>query len=227
VFAGFNLTAGDNNIYLRNAGVATESNTIRIGNPAHTHTFLAGVRGTTTGAANAVAVVIDSNGQLGTISSSERFKKDIKDMDESSHKLLELRPVTYHYKQASEDGSNPLEYGLIAEEVAKVYPDLVAYGADGKIETVQYHKLTPMLLNEVKHLNASLQMEKDKNLAQAEEIAGLKQQTQEIAFLKQQMAVLQTQAQNIQALTSRLSRIEAKDALGMAEKVAAKGRNPG
>ena len=118
---------------------------------------MAGVSGIKTGIANAVAVVIDSNGQLGTLNSSERYKKDIHDMDEASRRLLELRPVTYHYKELSEDGSNPLEYGLIAEEVAKVYPDLVAYDAHGKIETVQYHKLTPMLVNEVQRLDTLLQ----------------------------------------------------------------------
>jgi Chaperone of endosialidase len=216
--AGSSLTTGNNNIYLSNAGATTEYSTIRIGNATHVRAFISGVRGRKTGAANAVAVVIDSNGQLGTINSSQRFKKDIRDMDEASHRLLQLRPVTYHYKQPSEDGANPLEYGLIAEEVAKVYPDLVAYGADGKVETVQYHKLTPMLVNEVQHLNALLQVEKDKNVAQA----------QEITNLKQQMNVLQAQAQRIEALTSRLSRIEAKESLGMAEKGAGKrGQNPG
>lgn len=216
--AGRSLTTGNNNIYLSNAGVAAESSTIRIGNSSnHTRAFMSGVRGRRTGVANAVAVVIDSNGQLGTISSSERFKKDIHDMDETSRRLLELRPVTYRYKGLSEDGSNPLEYGLIAEEVAKIYPDLVAYDADGKIETVQYHKLTPMLVNEVKRLNTLLQTEKDRNLAQA----------QEIANLKQQMAVLQTQSERIEVLTSRLSRIEAKESLGMTGKgVGKRGQNP-
>lgn len=217
--AGSSLTAGNNNIYLSNVGVAGDNSTIRIGNATnHTRAFIAGVRGKKTGIANAVAVVIDSNGQLGTINSSQRFKKDIHDMSDASRRLLELRPVTYHYKQPGEDGSNPLEYGLIAEEVAKVYPDLVAYGADGMIEMVQYHKLTPMLINEVQHLNSLLQAEKDKNLAQ----------TQEIANLKQQMNVLQAQAERIEALTSRLSRIEANQALGMAEKsVGKRGQNPG
>lgn len=126
-------------------------------------------------------------------------------MDTASRQLLELRPVTYHYKQISEDGSNPLEYGLIAEEVAKINPDLVAYGADGKIETVQYHKLTPMLVNEVKHLNNLLLDEKRKNESQA----------QEISNLKQQMTVLQAQAEHIEALTSLLSRIEANQTVGM------------
>ena len=154
--AGRSLTSGTNNIYMRHPGVATESNTIRIGDIAHSRTFLAGVRGRTTSVSNAVGVVIDSNGQLGTVNSSERSKTNIQDMDEASHRLLELRPVTYRYKQDSEAGNGTLEYGLIAEEVDKVYPGLVARDNDGNIETVQYHKLTPMLLNEVKRLNVSL-----------------------------------------------------------------------
>lgn len=242
VNAGFNFLVGNNNVFIANATAVGESNTIRIGSGIHTRTFISGIRSRTTGAANAVPVVIDSNGQLGTINSSVRFKKDIQDMSTTSHKLLELRPVTYRYKQANDDGSNPLEYGLIAEEVAKVYPDLVAYGTDGEIETVQYQKLTPMLVNEVKRLNVALDAEKDRIKEQQQEIASLSQNTQtivlqdekikvqaqEIALLKQQMTVLQSQAKNIEALTSRLSRIEAKDALGMADKAAAKvGRNPG
>lgn len=231
--AGINLTTGNNNIYLSNVGTATESSTIRIGNSInHTRAFISGIRGIKTGVANAVAVVIDSNGQLGTIKSAQRFKKDIHDMNDASRGLLVLRPVTYHYKQPSEDGSNPLDYGLIAEEVAKVYPDLVAYGADGKVETVQYHKLTPMLINEVQRLNTLLQVEKAKNVAQAENTKIHEQkitlQEKEIDSLRQQMATLQTQAQRIEALTSRLSRIEAKESLGMAEKNAvAQRQNPG
>jgi hypothetical protein len=150
--AGFNLTSGSNNLYLAHAGVATESNTLRLGS-AQTRTFIAGIRGRTTGAANAVQVLIDSNGQLGTLNSSRRFKEDIRDMAESSRRLFELRPVTFRYREPADDGTKSLEYGLIAEEVAQVYPDLVAYGADGHIETVRYHKLTPMLLNELQRLN--------------------------------------------------------------------------
>ena len=206
--AGYFLTAGSHNIYIGNPGIASESDSIRIGNALHKQIFIAGIRGTTTGFNNALPVVIDSKGQLGTISSSERFKKDIKDMNEASRRLFELRPVTYHYKQNSEDGKEPLEYGLIAEEVAKIYPDLVVYGADGKVETVQYQKLTPMLVNEVKRLNNLLQAEKDRNLAQ----------TQEITNLKQQMTLLQAQSERIETLTSRLSRIEANQTLGMIAK---------
>jgi trimeric autotransporter adhesin len=230
--AGRNLTSGSNNLYLSNPGIASESATIRIGaGSTQKRIFIAGIRGKKTGKGNAVPVMIDSKGQLGTINSSERFKKDIQDMTDASLRLLELRPVTYHYKESDEDESNPLEYGLIAEEVAKIYPDLVAYGADGKIETVQYHKLTPMLVNEVKRLNSLLQSEKDKNVAQTREISDLKTQSQKIALLesrlqaqnqetanlKQQMITLQTQAKSFEALTTRLSRIEATKILGMVE----------
>jgi hypothetical protein len=111
----------------------------------------------TTGDKDAVEVFIDDKGQFGTVSSSARFKEDIKDMAGYSRRLLDLRPVTFRYKQPFADGDKPVEPGLVAEEVAAVYPDLVAYGADGKIETVEYYKLTPMLLNELQHQRHELQ----------------------------------------------------------------------
>jgi hypothetical protein len=77
-------------------------------------------------------------------------------MGDASSDLLRLRPVTFRYKKPYEDGSKPLDYGLIAEEVAEVYPDLVVRGKDGQIETVQYQKLTPMLLNEVQKQNETI-----------------------------------------------------------------------
>ena len=219
--AGVSLTAGNYNVYLANPGVAVESSTIRVGNANQSRAFISGIRGIRTGLANAVAVVIDSNGQLGTINSSERFKKDINDMNAASHKLLQLRPVTYRYKEESENGENPLEYGLIAEEVAKVYPDLVVYGIDGKIETVQYQKLTPMLLNELKQLNTAFQTEKLKSEAQAQtiqqqtkEIAYLKQKSLDIEELKHRLADLQAQAASLDKLSARLSRIEAERVIG-------------
>jgi hypothetical protein len=99
---------------------------------------------------NQATVLINlATGQLGTINSSRRYKDDIQDMDTANSDLLKLRPVTFRYKQPYADGSKPLDYGLIAEEVAEVYPDLVSRNADGQIETVQYHKLAPMLLNEL------------------------------------------------------------------------------
>ncbi|MFN7977340.1 MAG: tail fiber domain-containing protein [Vicinamibacterales bacterium] len=139
------------------ASGATESNTIRIGDTAnYTRFFAGGIRGVTTGSANAVAVVIDSSGQLGTVNSSRRFKEDIRDMGDASSGLMKLRPVTYRYTQAYADGSKPIDYGLIAEEVAEVYPDLVVTSADGQIETVQYQKVNAMLLNEVQKQQRAL-----------------------------------------------------------------------
>ena len=147
--AGANLTTGDNNIDIGNAGVAGDSDTIRIGTGGtHIQTFLAGVRGVTTGLNDAVAVMIDSGGQLGTLSSSRRFKQDIEDMGSASLALIKLRPVTFRYK-ASLDPTGSPQYGLIAEEVAEVFPDLVVYGKDGQPETVRYHFLVPLLINEV------------------------------------------------------------------------------
>ena len=96
-----------------------------------------------------------------TASSSRRFKEDIEDMAGRSSGLLRLRPVTFRYKQAYADGSKPLDYGLIAEEVAEVYPDLVARSADGQVESVQYQKLAPMLLNELQKQDRHAQEQGD------------------------------------------------------------------
>ena len=141
---------------LGSEGSAHDNGTIRIGGSttlgdpaAQTSFFAAGIRGVTTGNNDAVPVAIDSNGQLGTIRSSRRFKEDIHDMGEASSGLLRLRPVTFRYRKPFADGSKPMEYGLIAEEVAEVYPDLVAHSADGQIESVKYQVLDSMLLNEL------------------------------------------------------------------------------
>lgn len=148
--AGRNATTGSDNIFIGNQGVAGEANTIRIGTAAtHDRAFIAGIRGVTTGANNAVAVVIDSNGQLGTMSSSVRFKDDIEDMGDASRRIMDLHPVMFRYVEPTRTGDRPLQYGLIAEEVEQVFPALVAHGADGKPETVKYHILPSLLLNEV------------------------------------------------------------------------------
>jgi hypothetical protein len=139
---------GNDNISIGNIGYPADNYTIRIGDQYHQRFFATGIFGKTVGGA-AVPVLIDTNNQLGTISSSRRYKEDIRDMDDASAALLRLRPVTFRYQRAYADGSKPLDYGLIAEEVAEIYPDLVVRGADGRIESVQYQKLTPMLLNEL------------------------------------------------------------------------------
>ena len=150
--AAQNVSAGNsNNIHIGSTGTSADSATIKIGTlGTQTSFYAAGIYGIT--ASGGIPVLINSNGQLGTMSSSARYKEDIHDMADASSGLLELRPVTFRYKQPYADGSKPIDYGLIAEEVAQVYPDLVVRNADGQIETVQYQKLTPMLLNEVQKL---------------------------------------------------------------------------
>jgi len=144
VNAGLNLTTGSHNIDIGNSGVAAESATIRIGAAAQTRAFIAGIRGVTT-AGVAIPVLIDSAGQLGTMSSSKRFKKEIKPMDQTSEAILGLKPVTFHYKS---DSKGTPQFGLIAEEVAQVNPDLVVRDEKGEVETVRYEAVNAMLLNE-------------------------------------------------------------------------------
>ena len=171
--------ANSNNIHIGSVGAsgdgaAANSGVIRIGTPGtQTSFFAAGVTGVTTGLAGAVNVVVDGNGQLGTISSSARFKEDINDMGDASSGLLRLRPVTFRYKQPYLDGSKPLDYGLIAEEVADVYPDLVVKNADGQVQTVQYQKLTPMLLNELQKQAEQIRQQAEQNRLQTEQIRSL------------------------------------------------------
>jgi hypothetical protein len=171
--AGVNLTAGSNNMYLGAFGANTESNTTRIGQ-LHTRAFIAGIRGVTTGNADAVTVVIDSAGQLGTLSSSRRVKDDVADMGEASRVLMRLRPVTFHYKSDANPRGRTLQYGLVAEEVAKVSPGLVAHSADGGIETVYYQFLAPMLVNEFQRQQRTIE-------AQGTEIAELKRRLESLA----------------------------------------------
>src|SRR6266498_1592621 len=144
--AGAALTTGNSNIDIGASvvGVAGEANTLRIGQSIFT-TFIAGIRGVTTGNNNAIPVLIDSAGQLGTLSSSRRFKHDIKPMDNASESILAVKPVTFHYKV---DTTNTPQYGLIAEEVAEINPDLVVRDENGEIYTVRYDAVNAMLLNE-------------------------------------------------------------------------------
>ena len=154
--AGIYLTTGSQNIEIGNYGLPGDSATTRIG-ALQTRAFIAGIRGAVTGVANAIPVLIDSAGQLGTTFSSRRFKKDIRDMGDATARLLELRPVTFRYKQEQTlpGGQEvPPEYGLIAEEVAEIFPDLVVYDEEGQPLTVKYHLLSAILLNELKKLNA-------------------------------------------------------------------------
>ena len=157
-----------NNIHIGNTGAFGDSSTIRIGTSGSQNLFFAaGVRGVTTGSNDAVAVLIDSNGQLGTVSSSARYKEDIRDMGEASQGLMQLRPVTFRYRKAFNDGSKPLQYGLIAEEVGEVYPDLVTRTTDGQVDAVKYQVLDSMLLNELQRQEKVIE-ELEKRLARME-----------------------------------------------------------
>jgi hypothetical protein len=123
-------------------------------------------------------VCVDANGDLGTTGctntpSSRRFKEQIADMGDSSSKLLQLRPVTFFYKPQYDDGSHALQYGLIAEEVATLYPEMVGYDKDGQPASVKYQALAPMLLNEVQKQSAKLRNQAEINQSQQEQIRRL------------------------------------------------------
>ena len=144
--AGVNLTDGDRNIDIGNKGVAGDTKTIRVGKQgAQMTTFIAGISGATVAAG--VGVIVDTNGRLGTVVSSERFKNEIRPMDKASEAILSLRPVTFRYKQELDPANIP-QFGLVAEQVAKVNPDLVAKDEQGKPYTVRYEAVNAMLLNE-------------------------------------------------------------------------------
>ena len=144
--AGFNLATGSGNIYIGNPGFdPAESDTTRIGN-SQTRTFIAGISGVNEGGTIS-AVTINTNGQLGTQPppSSRRFKKEIKPMEQVSEAILAFKPVTFHFKS---DKSGTPQFGLIAEEVAEVNPDLVVRDEKGEIYSVRYEAVNAMLLNE-------------------------------------------------------------------------------
>ena len=135
------------NICIGHHGVSAESNTIRIGiTGTHTSTYIGGIAGQTVGAGGSTCYV-DNDGKLGVFPSARRFKTDIADMDNASEALMALRPVTFHYKPELDKTGIP-QFGLIAEEVAKVNPDLVTHDANGELSTVRYEAVNAMLLNE-------------------------------------------------------------------------------
>jgi hypothetical protein len=184
--AGSIITSGNDNIMIGAEGDAGDDFVIRIGD-GQTATFIAGISGAAV--AGGVAVVINSSGQLGTEVSSRRFKDDIEDMGDASDRLFRLRPVSFRYKQPLDDGSKPLQYGLVAEEVAEVYPELVVRGKDGQVEGVQYQKLPVLLLSELQ-----------KQYRHAEEQDRLaKQQAKTIQELETRLAALESRSNDAAA----------------------------
>ena len=144
--AGANLTTGSNNIDIGNAGVAAEARKIHIGvQGTQNGTFIAGISGSTVG--GGTTVVVNPAGKLGVAPSSARFKDEVKPMDKASEAILALEPVTFRYKKEIDTQGTP-QFGLVAEDVEKVNPDLVARDAEGKVYTVRYEAVNAMLLNE-------------------------------------------------------------------------------
>jgi hypothetical protein len=187
-YAGINLTTGDNNIDIgyNVGGTAGESGTIRIGDPlVQGATFIAGISGAAV--PGGAPVVVDTSGHLGTIVSSVRFKNEIKPMDKASEAVLALKPVTFRYKKELDPQGIP-QFGLVAEEVAKVSADLVACDAKGEVYTVRYEAVNAMLLNEFL---------KEHRKVQGLEATVAKQQ-------KDSEASDARQREQIQALTARL-----------------------
>jgi len=190
IFIGFNAgssnVAGSSNIDIGNVGVATDNGVIRIGN-AQNATYIAGIyNSTATPTPPFQEVCVDLNGTVfgtmpGTscVLSSLRFKDQIADMGDSSSNLFQLRPVTFLYKPQYDDGSRALQYGLIAEEVATVYPDLVEYDTDGQPYTVKYQLLAPMLLNELQKQHTVVAVQQDVMKTQQEQIQSLQKQNED------------------------------------------------
>jgi Chaperone of endosialidase len=163
--------------------------------------FIDNIRGVTAQNANAISVVIDSAGQLGTMSSSRRFKKEVKPMDNTSEAILGLKPVTFHYEN---DKTDTPQFGLIAEEVAEVNPDLVVRDERGEIYSVRYDAVNAMLLNEFLKEHEAFVEEHLKVQQQKKEIDVLKTE------LKEQRALIQKVSDRIE-LKSSTSQIVAND----------------
>jgi hypothetical protein len=170
--AGSNLTTGNDNIYIGNPGVTSESSQIRIGdNCCQFGVVIAGISGQNSTGGNPVYVT--TGGRLGTVTSARRFKQEIRDIAGESDGLMRLRPVAFKYKPQI-DPTGLAQYGLIAEEVADVYPDLVAYDRDGRPETVRYHLVNALLLNEVQKQHRTVEAQENTIEQQKAEIEGLK-----------------------------------------------------
>lgn len=159
-----NSATGSGNVALGNnsgANVNTASNVVciaSVGKDVNNSCFIGSIHGVQTQNGNAIPVLIDSDNQLGTLSSSRRFKKDIEVMTKDSEAILALKPVRFHYKT---DKTNTPQFGLIAEEVANVNPDLVVRDENGEVYTVRYEAVNAMLLNEfLKEHNAFLEEQK-------------------------------------------------------------------
>jgi len=167
--AGLSLVSGSNNIYIGHSGTSSESYAIHIGT-AQSAAYIAGIYAVTS--ASGVAVYVNSSGQLGTATSSRRYKEQIADMAGESDVLMRLRPVSFYYRPEL-DTTHTRQYGLVAEEVAEIAPELVLNDEDGKPQTVRYHFVNAMLLNEVQKQRATIERQSAEIQALAERLAKL------------------------------------------------------
>ncbi|MBA3543804.1 MAG: tail fiber domain-containing protein [Chthoniobacterales bacterium] len=196
--AGLNLTTGSNNIDIFDKGVAAEANTIRLGKQGtQKTTFIAGISGATV--AGGVGVIVDTNGHLGTITSSARYKDEIRPMDKASEAILALKPVTFHYKAELDPKAIP-QFGLVAEQVEKVNPDLVARDDQGRPYTVRYEAVNAMLLNEFLKEHRKVE-DQEATITQLKSTVVQQQKGMEILA-----AGLKKQESQIQAVNERLER---------------------
>jgi hypothetical protein len=195
-YAGQNVTTGANNIEIGNQGAAHDANIIRLGDSAtQRKTFIAGIRGTTV--SGGVAVMITNQGQLGVATSAVRYKENIQPMARSSEAILSLKPVTFRYKKELDPEAIP-QFGLVAEEVEKVNPALVARDEEGKPYTVRYEAVNAMLLNEFLKEHRTVQEQNRKIQAQEATITQLEK------GMKTVIARLEEQAAQIQKVSAAL-----------------------
>lgn len=152
----YTTTESSNVILGSNAGVIGDTNTIRIGKQGsgtaqQNLCYIAGVRGVTTNT-SAIAVLVGTDGQFGTVSSSRKVKENIRPLDIDTDKLYKLQPVSFNYKNREYQS-----IGLIAEDVQKILPQLVVRDENNDIESVAYHDLPVLLLNEIKKLKTRIE----------------------------------------------------------------------
>jgi hypothetical protein len=202
--AGINLTTGNYNIDIGNKGVSGESRTIRIGTrQTHGATFIAGISGATV--PTGVAVIVDASGHLGTTTSSARFKEAIKPMDKASEAILTLKPVTFRYKP---DPEGIPQFGLVAEDVEKVNPALVARDADGKVYTVRYDAVNAMLLNEF--LKEHRKVEEQEAMIAELKSTVAQQQKESRSTAAQQQNEIKALAATVKEQAAKIDKVNAK-----------------
>jgi hypothetical protein len=183
------LTTGSNNLYIGNPGAGNESGQIRIGtNGVHTQgTVIASIYGF--GSGSGIPVIVNAGGRMGTTTSSVRYKDGVRDIGADSEGLMNLRPVVFKYKPEF-DSSGLRQYGLIAEEVAEIYPELVVYDEQGRPQAIRSQLFDGLFLNEIQKQHRKLE-------------------TQETTISEQARLIERQQAQ-LNELRTRLAEIETR-----------------